>query len=65
MEINASARKTGSGGPCAENVMFANAVGAGVSSATVPGVLDANGEKVTLTTVVAVANDDRGVISPW
>lgn len=45
--------------------MFANAVGAGVSSATVPGVLDANGEKVTLTTVVAVANDDRGVISPW
>jgi hypothetical protein len=45
--------------------MFANAVSAGVSSAVVPGILDTNGEKVTLTTVVAVANDDRGVISPW
>ncbi|TVY92699.1 Blasticidin-S deaminase, partial [Lachnellula willkommii] len=53
-----------SGGPCAENVMFANAVAAGASSAMVPGILDARGESVVLTHVVAVASDDRGVISP-
>ncbi|TVY31534.1 Blasticidin-S deaminase, partial [Lachnellula occidentalis] len=59
-----TAGELGSGGPCAENVMFANAVTAGVSSAMVPGILDAQGERVVLTHVVAVANDDRGVISP-
>ncbi|TVY22105.1 Blasticidin-S deaminase, partial [Lachnellula hyalina] len=44
--------------------MFANAVAAGVSSAMVPGIPDAQGKPVALTHVVAVANDDRGVISP-
>ncbi|TVY50370.1 hypothetical protein LCER1_G006321, partial [Lachnellula cervina] len=44
--------------------MFANAVAAGASSAMVPGIPDARGQSVVLTHVVAVASDDRGVISP-
>ena len=49
-----------SGGPCAENVALANATAAGVASALSPGV----GDGAQLTTIVAVTNDDRGVISP-
>lgn len=49
-----------SGGPCAENVALANATAAGVASAMSPGV----GDGARLTTIVAVTNDDRGVISP-
>lgn len=49
-----------SGGPCAENVALANASAAGVASANSPGV----GDGGKLTTIVAVANDQRGVISP-
>jgi cytidine deaminase len=49
-----------SGGPCAENVALANATAAGVASAMSPGV----GDGARLTTIVAVANDERGVISP-
>jgi len=48
-----------SGGPCAENVAVANAAAAGVGSALSP---VAGGAK--LTTIVAVANKGRGVISP-
>lgn len=39
---------------------MANAAAAGVSSALNPGF----GEKARLTTIVAVANEGRGVISP-
>jgi cytidine deaminase len=49
-----------SGGPCAENVALANATAAGVASARSPGI----GDGARLTTIVAVTNDDRGVISP-
>lgn len=48
-----------SGGPCAENVAFANAAAAGVASANSPGIGDER-----LICCVAVANDQRGVISP-
>jgi len=48
-----------SGGPCAENVAFANAAAAGISSACSPGT-----EGAKLVCCVAVANDQRGVISP-
>ena len=47
------------GGPCAENIVFANATAAGVGSAQSPGI-----DGARLTTVVAVANEGRGVISP-
>ncbi|KAH8679784.1 cytidine deaminase-like protein [Tricladium varicosporioides] len=51
------------GGPCAENVAFANAAAAGVQSlATAPSLQVSDPE--IATTVVAVANDARGVISP-
>jgi len=49
-----------SGGPCAENVALANATAAGVASAMSPGV----GDGARLTTIVAVTNDERGVVSP-
>jgi cytidine deaminase len=49
-----------SGGPCAENIALGNAAAAGVSSANSPGV--PGGGK--LTTIVAVANDGRGIITP-
>ena len=49
-----------SGGPCAENVALANAIAAGVASAMSPGV----GDGAWLTTIVAVTNDERGMISP-
>lgn len=49
-----------SGGPCAENTAVANATAAGVGSALSPGV----GDSTRLTTIVAVANENRGVISP-
>lgn len=49
-----------SGGPCAENIAVANAAAAGVASALSPGI----GDGATLTGIVAVANEGRGVISP-
>jgi cytidine deaminase len=49
-----------SGGPCAENIAVANAIAAGVGSAMSPG----NGDGAKLTTIVAVANEGRGVLSP-
>lgn len=49
-----------SGGPCAENIAVANATAAGVGSALNPGI----GDGARLTTIVAVANEGRGVISP-
>ncbi|KIM98122.1 hypothetical protein OIDMADRAFT_182461 [Oidiodendron maius Zn] len=49
-----------SGGPCAENAALANATAAGVASAMSPGV----GDGARLTMIIAVTNDDRGVISP-
>jgi cytidine deaminase len=49
-----------SGGPCAENIALGNAAAAGVASANSPGI-EGGGR---LTTIVAVANDQRGVISP-
>jgi cytidine deaminase len=48
-----------SGGPCAENIAVVNATAAGVGSAMNPGIGGAR-----LTTIVAVANEGRGVISP-
>jgi cytidine deaminase len=48
-----------SGGPCAENIAVANATAAGAGSVQSPGI---GGAK--LTTIVAVANEGRGVISP-
>jgi cytidine deaminase len=48
------------GGPCGENVALANAAAAGVASALTPGVTPTS----ILTTIVAVANDQRGVINP-
>ncbi|KAK2589772.1 hypothetical protein QQS21_012543 [Conoideocrella luteorostrata] len=55
-----------SGGPCAESVAFGNAAAAGVSSVYAPGIwsADAAGKAETLVCCVAVANDQRGVISP-
>lgn len=53
-----------SGGPCAESVAFGNAAAAGVSSVYAPGVKDADGNVEKLVCCVAVANDQRGVISP-
>ncbi len=56
------------GGPCAENVAFANAGAGGVSSVYSPGVLikdvEENLVKETLIACVAVASDQRGVINP-
>jgi cytidine deaminase len=48
------------GGPCAESGALSNAAAAGLASANTPGI----GDGATLTTIVAVANDKRGVISP-
>lgn len=48
------------GGPCAESGALSNAAAAGLASANTPGI----GDGATLTTIVAVANDQRGVISP-
>lgn len=55
-----------SGGPCAENIAVANATAAGVSSAQNPGFSIGEGATTPakLTTIVAVANEGRGVISP-
>ncbi|KAK0124058.1 hypothetical protein ONS95_009044 [Cadophora gregata] len=53
-----------SGGPCAENVAFGNAAAAGVGSASSPGLEGPDGKMETMAACVAVANDDRGVISP-
>ena len=49
-----------SGGPCAENIAVANATASGVGSSQSPGI----GDGAKLTTIVAVANEGRGVISP-
>ncbi|KAH6664068.1 cytidine and deoxycytidylate deaminase zinc-binding domain protein [Halenospora varia] len=51
------------GGPCAENVAFANAAAAGVQSLATPPSLQVLDPEIA-TTVVAVTNDSRGVISP-
>ena len=47
------------GGPCAENVALSNAAAAGAGGSKNPGI---DGAK--LTTIVAVANEGRGVINP-
>lgn len=52
-------------GSCAENIAFANAAADGVASSMAPGIIsEESGEAPHLTTVVAVANDNRGVINP-
>ncbi|KAH7389098.1 blasticidin resistance protein [Cadophora sp. MPI-SDFR-AT-0126] len=53
-----------SGGPCAENVAFGNAAAAGVGSTYSPGIKGPDGKMETMSACVAVANDNRGVISP-
>ncbi|KAG4429542.1 hypothetical protein IFR05_014979 [Cadophora sp. M221] len=53
-----------SGGPCAENIAFGNAAAAGVSSTYSPGIKEPDGKMEKLIACVAVANDERGVISP-
>jgi cytidine deaminase len=61
-----------SGSLCAENVAFSNAAADGCSSLNTPGLTrtergeteEGLGEKERMMCVVAVANDERGVISP-